>query len=415
MRGMRDYVGEEADRLVWIQDTFRRTVRRAGYSEIITPILESFQLFAKKGGEELRKTMYTFTDKAGREVALRPEITPSAVRVFIDRLLPMPKPVRLFYVGPVYRYDEPQMGRYREFRQGGVELFGSSSILADVEVLTLLQEFFDEVGLRDKVTFKLGNVGILREIMNRNDVPEDVQESTLHLIDKELIDEAVKVLKPYLPEAILNTLSEVLVSDDQKARELLAKEELKYVIPHLTYLDELTRILMDIGLKLSVEVGFVRGLAYYTGPIFEAKVEGVSVSIAGGGRYDRLVELYGGPQTPAVGFAVGLERTLLAIPTSAAQSSPKIVLLFLDRSPDILKYGLKLVGLLRKAGLLITINLRDEILSKLLSHYGEQQYSHAIIIGRKEVETSKVTIRDLVQRTQTTIDASDVIEALRNV
>jgi histidyl-tRNA synthetase len=414
LRGMRDYVGEEANRLVWLQDTFRKVVRRAGFQEIITPLVENFELFAKKGGEELRKTMYTFMDKGGREVTLRPEITPSAVRVYINKMLPLPKPVKIFYIGPVYRYDEPQLGRYREFRQGGVEVFGASGLLADIEPMILLQEFFDEIGIGDKVSFKLGNVGILREIMERAGMPDDVQERCLHLIDKELIDDAIKVLGSFVNQDILESVKELLISEEDNVKEVLNRRELEYVHPHIQYLEELGNNLKELGLRINLKAGFVRGLAYYTGPIFEAVAEGVKVSIAGGGRYDKLVELYGGPRTPAVGFAVGLERVLLATKEQYHDNEDRSVLILLDRSKEVVNYGLKVAGKLRRAGKHVGVNLRDESLPKLLSHYGELGYKYGLIVGKKEMEYSAITVRNLKDRTQKVVQLAEIEQILDN-
>ncbi|MCY0849644.1 ATP phosphoribosyltransferase regulatory subunit, partial [Sulfuracidifex metallicus] len=145
MRGMEDYFDADSKIIRWIESNFRETVEKAGYKEAMTPIVEDFELFSLKGGEELRNTMYVFKDKGEREVALRPEITPSIVRLYLNSLQHYPKPLRIFYIGRVYRYDEPQQGRYREFRQAGVELLGSDSILADIEVLHLLENFYRKI------------------------------------------------------------------------------------------------------------------------------------------------------------------------------------------------------------------------------------------------------------------------------
>jgi len=137
VRGMRDLFGDELNRIEYIRQVFEKNAQLFGYSKIELPVVEYFKLFEVKSGEEIRESMYVFLDKAGRELALRPEITPSIVRTYIEHFLHFPKPIRLYYYGTVYRYDEPQYGRYREFRQAGVEMIGSSGLLSDLEVLLL--------------------------------------------------------------------------------------------------------------------------------------------------------------------------------------------------------------------------------------------------------------------------------------
>ncbi len=139
-----------------------------------------------KGGEELRRTMYTFKDKAERELSLRPEITPSIARVFLDKLQPLPRPIKLYYIGTVYRYDEPQNGRYREFRQAGVEVLGAEGPLVDTLVINDLYTFFNKIGMGNIITIKLNNISIIRRILEDMGINEGEQEHILHLIDKGL-------------------------------------------------------------------------------------------------------------------------------------------------------------------------------------------------------------------------------------
>ncbi|MEM3680701.1 MAG: ATP phosphoribosyltransferase regulatory subunit, partial [Metallosphaera sp.] len=184
LRGMQDYYADEAQKIRKVETIFREVVEKAGYSEAITPVVEEFELFSVKGGEELRKTMYVFKDKGDREVALRPEITPSIVRLYLNSLQHFPKPLRIFYVGRVYRYDEPQLGRYREFRQAGVEVLGTESILAELEMFHLLNDFYRKIGLKDNVEFKINNIGIYRKIFDYIKIDDNLQEHVLHLLDK---------------------------------------------------------------------------------------------------------------------------------------------------------------------------------------------------------------------------------------
>lgn len=426
IRGMKDYYGKELEKIKFIENTFREIVTKAGYSEIYTPVVEEFELFSLKGGEELRNTMYVFKDKAGREVALRPEFTPSVVRAYLNGMQHLPKPLRLFYIGTVYRYDEPQYGRYREFRQAGIELIGSNNILSDIEVLNLLIEVYSSLGLINEIEIKINNIAIYRKIFNNMNIDESKQEHILHLIDKGRKDEAIKELRGSEFTSLIQYLLEQNKMDENSYEEVI-KEVSKY--EYLGLKEEIERIriinniISELKVKTKVDLGFVRGLAYYTGVIFEVTHPKVPFSIAGGGRYDGLIELYGGNDTPAIGFAVGIERTSLVLNSVISQKSPKkgvLIILSEDRSNNnydegIISYGLKTLEKLRRLGLVTTLNLKEQSLSKLIPSYLEEGYSFLVIIGRKEFEERKVTIKNLENKTQVTVPESNIEDYVKQI
>ncbi|MBW9140534.1 MAG: histidine--tRNA ligase [Candidatus Aramenus sp.] len=414
-RGMRDLVFEEAQKIRHIEQLFRTHVELAGYNEAITPIVEEFELFSLKSGEEIRNTMYVFLDKAGRELALRPEITPSIVRLYLNSMQHLPKPVRLYYIGRVYRYDEPQQGRYREFRQGGVELLGSDSLYSDVEVLDLLYSFYKRLGIADDISIKINNIGIYRLLFRKYGINDYLQEHLLHLIDKGKKDEALQILQDHVKDSAGIDLATKLIRSEVKMENvdgLISSVNVEGLAEEVERIRKIVQVLGSLGVKLNVDLSFVRGLAYYTGVIFEVTHPKVNFSIAGGGRYDGLVEVYGGPRTPAIGFAIGIERTS-AVLNYERKSQPQVVVIALDDS--VIDYALVIANLLREKGISTLFNVKEQQLGKLLMAYYEQNVKVALIIGTNEKSSQKVTIKDLSSRTQEVVGIDEILDRLRQI
>ncbi|EWG07257.1 MAG: histidyl-tRNA ligase [Candidatus Aramenus sulfurataquae] len=412
---MRDLVFEEAQKIRHIEQLFRAHVELAGYNEAITPIVEEFELFSLKSGEEIRNTMYVFLDKAGRELALRPEITPSIVRLYLNSMQHLPKPVRLYYIGRVYRYDEPQQGRYREFRQGGVELLGSDSLYSDVEVLDLLYSFYKRLGIADDISVKINNIGIYRLLFRKYGINDYLQEHLLHLIDKGKKDEALQILQDHVKDSAGIDLATKLIRSEVKMEnvdELISSVNVEGLAEEVERIRKIVQVLGSLGVKLNVDLSFVRGLAYYTGVIFEVTHPKVNFSIAGGGRYDGLVEVYGGPRTPAIGFAIGIERTS-AVLNYERKSQPQVVVIALDDS--VIDYALVIANLLREKGISTLFNVKEQQLGKLLMAYYEQNVKVALIIGTNEKSSQKVTIKDLSSRTQEVVGIDEILDRLRQI
>ncbi|MDI6847738.1 MAG: ATP phosphoribosyltransferase regulatory subunit, partial [Candidatus Bathyarchaeia archaeon] len=193
-RGMRDFLPEGAKMMKYIEGKARRVAQLYGYKEIITPVVESYELLAAKAGEEVRSRMYAFKDLGGRKVALRPEFTASVARLVATTLRNEPKPLRLFCVGSLYRYDEPQKGRFREFWQSNYELMGSSKPEGDAEIIMLTNSLMKSVGLKNCV-FKVGHVGVLRGILSQENVEEQVQNEITQLMDKKQYEATLKLVE----------------------------------------------------------------------------------------------------------------------------------------------------------------------------------------------------------------------------
>ncbi|MCK5562940.1 ATP phosphoribosyltransferase regulatory subunit, partial [Candidatus Bathyarchaeota archaeon] len=194
VRGMRDFLPKDAEHLRYVEQVTRELADLYGYEEILTPIVESHELLAAKSGEEIRQRMYVFKDLGGRKVALRPEFTASVARLVASKLKNAPKPLKLFSVGSLYRYDEPQYGRSREFWQANYELMGSDKPEADAEILTVTNHLLKKLGLR-KYYIKIGHVGILRGILSQEGIGEEQQNQIMQMLDKESWEEALTTIK----------------------------------------------------------------------------------------------------------------------------------------------------------------------------------------------------------------------------
>lgn len=417
VRGLRDVLPPESDFLRVITKKFVDVVRAYGYSEVIPPTIELFELFAAKSGPEISKSMYVFRDKGGREVCLRPELTASVVRMYIKSMLAEPKPVKLFYVGNAFRYEEPQLGRYREFYQMGVELIGDGSLYSDLELFLILRDYYRSLGLTE-YSIKVNDVGILRGLFTAWGVSEDVQDLILHYMDKKMYNEAVEVLSKY-GNADLNLFNEITNVRTEVPEEILeVSKSLRLpsgVEGMVRRLYEITSLMKSLNVgKFVIDLSFARGLAYYTGLIFEVTVPNLNISIGGGGRYDNLVELYGGPPTPSTGFALGVERTYLALKglglTDNLISDEKVMLISLVNDYS---YVDKVASTLRDAGYITTVRYVSKgKLSDLVGFASKKGFKYVVLIGEKELIQSKVTVKNLITRWQGELNLSELPQSL---
>lgn len=424
LRGMRDVLPPESEEIAYLESTFRSVARLFGYREVIPPTIERFELFAVKSGEEIVKSMYSFKDKGGRLVALRPEVTASIARMYIDKLRAEPKPLRIFYLANCFRYEEPQYGRYREFRQGGIELLGAPGVEADAEPAILLGEFYSRIGLRE-YEIVAGNIAVYHALYEKFRVGDKAVRESLRLIDKGLVDEGVEVacknsVDPNGLKKFLELISEVR-GGVREAREVIEELEFK-IFPELEVklreLVEFASLLSQLGIPVRVDARLARGLEYYTGIIYEVKVPSLNVSIGGGGRYDGLIEAFGGPPTPATGNAIGIERTLLALKTLKTEvlKGEEFKIAVLPLEPKILSYALKVQKKLHSLDLRAEIILQRRSMGRMLSELSRRGYTHVAILGMKEETMRQVTIKDLKSKTQKTLHFEELcIEALSKI
>jgi histidyl-tRNA synthetase len=285
VRGMRDLLPVDAERMRHVEEVSRDVSKLYGFEEIITPVLETYELLAAKTSEEIRERMYTFKDLGGRKVAMRPEFTASVARLVASKLRNEPKPMRLFSVGSLYRYDEPQYGRFREFWQANYELFGSSRPEADAEILILTNNLLTRLGLQN-FRFKVGHTGILRGILDQEGLDEAKQDRIRQLLDKKLWDDALAAAREAgASQKCLTVLENLLEARSEDAFKVLenVKETVQDYESAVAAVDNLWKILelvKDSGTKLElmVEAGFARGLEYYTGIIFESYIPDLDIA-----------------------------------------------------------------------------------------------------------------------------------------
>jgi hypothetical protein len=393
LRGTQDILPNDIYKWLYMENIIRDLCALYGYGEIRTPIFEETKLFLRGIGDTtdvVTKEMYTFEDRGGRSITLRPENTASAVRAFLEHKLYGDQGVhKLFYIGSMFRYDRPQAGRYREFHQFGVEILGASSPLADVEVIVLAYRLFQKLGLQN-LELRINSIGdkncrnaYKKELISYYESQKDMlcedckqrlYKNPLRLLDCK--EDNCKLLAKNAP-VITNYLCEECHNKFEKVKSGLTALHISYV----------------------VDPGLVRGLDYYTNTAFEIQYPplGAQSAICGGGRYDKLVEEMGGPDVPGIGFAVGLERLLLAlegqnlIPNCPQKSSVYIVAL--GEKAEI--EGLKIQGELRKKGVMTYMDLQEKSLKGQMKQAGKAQSVYAVIIGENEIEQGKATVKHM--------------------
>ncbi len=414
VRGMRDIIPEESTEILWLERKFAEVAELYGYEPVMAPTVELFSLFEAKSGPEIRRSMYVFKDKAGRTVCLRPEFTASMARIYLRRLQTLPKPVKIFYIGSAFRYEEPQRGRFREFIQAGVEYLGEEGVTADIELLLLIRDYLREIRFVD-YSIKLGHMGLFRDLFNMWSVPEDVQDEIIHYIDKKELEKATTLLSEY-PRAepeVISELSKCRGSDPQGLVSCAESVDLpEGVMKHVELLAHVIKVTQALGIpEVYADLGFARGLAYYTGLIFEIiPKKALSLSVGGGGRYDTLVSLYGGPATPATGFALGIDRIHLTLKESGwSLPERKIKVMLVALESDIHDYVDRVATTLRSSGIIANVFPRPK-LSSALRVASEKGYDYAIIIGRKEVEGGYVTLKNLRERKQKRVGVEELIK-----
>ena len=422
VRGMRDFLPEEAKMMKYIEGKARKIAELYGYKEIITPVVESYKLLAAKAGEEVRLRMYAFKDLGGRIIALRPELTPSVARLVATTLRNEPRPFRLFCVGSLYRYDEPQQGRYREFWQSNFELMGSNKPEADAEIIMLTNSLMEAVGLNNCV-FKVGHVGVLRGILSQEKVDEKTENEVMQLMDKKQYDDALKLVKAAgASEKCVTTLRKLVELKGGKVFEIIEKME-KYVksyekaVDAVENLQEILKLVLESGceIDMTVDAGFSRGLEYYTGMIFEVYVPELDIALGGGGRYDRLIELFGGEPTPAVGIAHGIDRIMMAVQRQKTlKTGEENRVMMIPVKSELKGEALKISQMLRDADIPVEVEVMGRKVTKALEDADRRKIKYAIIVGEKELNEGAVVIRNLMKREQSTVKIEKIIEKLES-
>jgi histidyl-tRNA synthetase len=411
-RGTRDFGPEEMEKRRHFESMMREQCHRFGFREIATPIFEHTELFTTKSGPGIVEEMYSFKDKGDREIALRPELTASVVRFFVNELATMPRPLKLFYFGQCFRYERPQSGRYREFFQFGAELIGNPLPESDAEVIGLAASMLERTGLKE-YQVRIGHIGILRGKLAEAGVPAEAAQPILQKLDKKVYPEAEELMRSagVRQEAIEDI---VRVTGTIGGPEVLDG----YTGEAAQHLRQVISILDAYGYRnVKVDLGVVRGLAYYTGMVFEADAPklGAEKQICGGGSYS-LSELFGGEKVFSTGFAIGFDRTLLAIEKEGSSSPPFELDAYVVATSDAMRArAFEVVAALRRAGLRADVDLMRRSMGKNFKYADAVKARRVIIIGDKEMEQGGATIRDMATGQQTFARLSDLVAELQRI
>jgi histidyl-tRNA synthetase len=416
-RGTRDFTPDEMQKRRYLEHNMAATFTSFGYGEIQTPTFENLELFTAKSGESIINELYAFNDKGGRALALRPELTAPVIRCYVERLQMEPKPLKLFYFGNCYRYDRPQKGRYREFQQAGCEIIGTDTGEATAELLALAYTLLKNTGLKN-IRLNIGNLTIISAIFKKLHLLNDDQKILLPLIDKSQFDDLKIALRDCnVTEEMIDAFLEVLqTSDIDKIRSFItddtdAKTELTAMETILDLLKNAFHI-TDYEIKLSI----VRGLDYYKGLVFEidAPVLGAEKQLCGGGAYD-LVPLFGGTEVPTSGFAIGFDRTILALDEEGFLfPAPKLDVFVIPVNQDMNTTAIQIVQELRSHGISTDFDQLRRGIGKSLKYADAKHAEKVIIIGPKELEKKTVTLRDMKTGAQETVALTDISTKLKN-
>jgi histidyl-tRNA synthetase len=415
-RGTRDFTPEEMEKRRYIEHNMAATFTSFGYGEIQTPTFENLELFTAKSGESIINELYAFTDKGGRELALRPELTAPVIRCYVERLQMEPKPLKLFYFGNCYRYDRPQKGRYREFQQAGCEVIGVDTAEAVAELLALAFTLLKNIGLKN-VRINIGNLTIISAIFKKLNLLKDDQKILLPLIDKSQFDDLTVSLRDcgvsekdaekfisVLQTSDINEIRSFIDDDSDAMKELHSMETILDLLKNAFHITE-------YDIKLSI----VRGLDYYKGLVFEidAPVLGAEKQLCGGGSYE-LVSLFGGTEVPTYGFAVGFDRTILALEAEGFMFPPlKLDVYIIPVNQNMICTSIEIAQQLRSQGFSVDFDQLQRGIGKSLKYADSKHVEKVIIVGPKELEKKTVTLRDMKIGNQEIVSIAEISTKLK--
>ena len=410
-RGTRDFLPDDMEKRRYYEGLLRNVAKTYGFREIATPIFEESELFILRSGPNVLGELYAFKDKGDREIALRPEMTAPAIRMFVNEMSNDPKPIKMFYFGQCFRYERPQSGRYREFFQFGAELIGNPNVESDAEVISMAGAMIRSFGLKD-YKIRIGHIGVLRQKVSDSGVPKERMAEVLQKLDKKNYDEATPLLKSM-------GVTDDAIRDLYDLTETVGGPEVLSKVPGEAgdYLRRLVELLRVMGVEdPEIDLGVVRGLDYYTGMVFEAEApaSGAEKQICGGGSYT-LSELFGGEKVFSTGFAVGFDRILLAAEKEGQTYEKEgIDAYVVPVSDDVRLESAKIVTMLRDEGLRSDIDIMGRKMAKAMKYASITGAKNVIIIGAKELESCSVTVRDMVSGEQKVIKIENLIEELKS-
>lgn len=415
IRGMNDYLPTETPLWQWVENKVRSVLSAYGYAEIRMPIVESTPLFARAIGEVtdvVEKEMFTFDDRDEESLTLRPEGTAGCVRAGIEHGLLYNQEQRLWYMGPMFRYERPQKGRYRQFHQVGVEIFGIPNPEIDAELIALTARLWKDLGIFDHVTLQLNSIGSLEARKNYRQALVDFLQNHIDILDEDS------------KRRLTTNPLRILDSKDQRVQEVLNDA------PKLhDYLDDDSRehfaqlcaLLDSLGIQYEINQKLVRGLDYYNKTVFEwvTSALGAQGTVCGGGRYDGLVEQLGGHATSGVGFAMGLERLVLLVQEVNTQitlpSAVDIYIVYQGEGTTVAAFNLAEKLRSELPHLRTLLHCSGGNFKKQFKRADKSGAKLALVIGEDEVKNQQVVVKDLLQHSEQVVVAlSDIINHIQN-
>ena len=404
VRGTHDLYGDNIEKYNRIQKTIKMFAKKYDFNEIVTPIFESTELFKKPLGEHsdvVLKEMYSFNDRNNSSLTLRPEYTTPMIRAAISNNLLEKVPQKFFGIGPMFRRERPQKGRYRQFNQINFEIFGTHDMLADAELIILANDILKYLFPAKKIELQINSLGDKDTLKNfKNKLSLYFNKNKEHLSE----DSQTKIQTN--PLRILDSkysLDQQISQEAPKISDFYSKEANNKFI-------EIKKLLLESGIDFVINHNLVRGLDYYCHTVFEFKTDdlGSQNTLIGGGRYDGLIKLLGGPDMPGVGWAGGIERISMLMQNSTLNEKKIHLILMNDNYKS---YGLSILTLLRKNNFNVSFDYKYN-LKKSLSNANQLKIEYVIIIGEEEFDKKFCTVKNLKTNIQKSIKIKNLIEEL---
>ena len=416
-RGTNDWGPQDMAKRRFVESRFIQLAESFGFREVSTPTFESLELFTAKSGLGIVRELYAFKDQGGRDLALRPEFTASILRFYVSSLRSLPKPLKLYTAGNAFRYEEPQKGRYREFYQLNAEIIGGASLPSDAEAVALAIGTMRAIGLK-QVKARIGNIGVLRSFLpfsptDQSIVLHSLDKRNFPMLDAELARLGRKDLSTPLRKLVELSGDASILNDAAKVLGGASTEG-------LDYLRDLAGFLDDYGVSRSdytFDMGVVRGLDYYTGMVFEIDSPnlGAEKQVGGGGAY-RLSEIFGGEPVAQTGFALGLDRLVMAAEAEGTIEAPRPLDAYVVPVGDTArKKAIQILTSLRAAGLGADIDLIGRGPSKNLDYANAVGARFAVLLGERELKQGRATVREMATGVQREVALDDLVDTVRNV
>ncbi|OPY52052.1 MAG: Histidine--tRNA ligase [Methanosaeta sp. PtaU1.Bin112] len=441
-RGTRDFLPEETEKRGRAKLAMQDVLERWGYREVATPTFEHLELFTIKSGESVIEEIYSFTDKGGRALALRPELTAPVMRMYVSEMQNFPKPQRLWYFGNCFRYERPQRGRFREFWQMGTEIIGGSRPDSEAEAIALADEMLKSLKVTGEI--HVGYLGLIRSILGRIEAQhrptvmrmidkkersalaallEEIGQSHLGLLElidlkgKSALDKAAQIVGE-LEAAPSETLNPSPATEPAAAGAAARQEDGRgsarqgrAVVSELRLeqFQETVDLLDAFGVKFTIDFEIVRGLEYYSGTVFEIYAQGLGAQrqICGGGTYE-LASLFGGKETSSTGFGLGFDRIMEIVQMDESRMPP----VFLAFTPDVKMQAAKIAGSLRKS-IPLVMDVMGRSLGAQLKAAASAGAEYVVIVGKDELDAGTLTLREMARGEQESLALPAIEQRLK--